>query len=156
MLIETENFGNIDIDENKIYTFENGLPGFERLKKFVIVEKDSSDSNSIFRWLQSTEDPKTAFVMMDVYKIIPDYNPLVYDDDLDSLGEISDDSLIIYNIVVIPKIVSKMSVNLKAPVVINLLTNKGMQMITKNEDYPIKYYFYEELKIGRASCRERV
>ena len=84
--------------------------------------------------------------MMDVYKIIPDYNPLVYDDDLDSLGEISDDSLIIYNIVVIPKIVSKMSVNLKAPVVINLLTNKGMQMITKNEDYPIKYYFYEELK----------
>ena len=146
MLIETENFGNIDIDENKIYTFENGLPGFERLIKFVIVEKVASDSNSIFRWLQSTEDPKTAFVMMDVYKIIPDYNPLVYDDDLDSLGEISDDSLIIYNIVVIPKIVSKMSVNLKAPVVINLLTNKGMQMITKNEDYPIKYYFYEELK----------
>ncbi len=146
MVIETENFGNIDIDENKIYTFDNGLPGFEKLKKFVIVEKDASDSNSVFRWLQSTEDPKTAFIMMDVYKIIPDYNPLVYDDDLNSLGEISDDSLLIYNIVVIPKIVSKMSVNLKAPVVINLLTNKGMQMITKNEDYPIKYYFYEELK----------
>jgi len=146
MVIETKNFGNIIIDENKIYTFESGLPGFEQLKKFVIVEDDNAGNESLFCWLQSTEDPETAFIMMDVYKIVPDYNPLVYDDDLASLGDVTDDSLLIYNIVVIPKTVSKMSVNLKAPIVINLATNKGMQMITKNEDYPVKYYFYEELK----------
>ena len=65
---------------------------------------------------------------------------------LEDLGEIKDDSLIIYNIVVIPPVISKMSVNLKAPIVINAETKKGKQLITKNEDYPIKYYFYEELK----------
>ncbi len=146
MVIETKNFGNITVDDNKIYTFENGLPGFEQLKKFVIVEQNNNEDNSFFRWLQSTEDPEISFIIMDVYKILPDYNPLVYDDDLNSLGDVSDDSLLIYNIVVIPKTISRMSVNLKAPVVINLSTNKGMQMITKNEDYPIKYYFYEELK----------
>lgn len=146
MVIETKNFGNIIVEEDKVYTFENGLPGFEHLRKFVIVENDDSNDNSFFCWLQSAEDPDTAFIMMDVYKLFPDYNPLVYDDDLDSLGELADDSLLIYNIVVIPENVSKMSVNLKAPVVINLATNKGMQMIVKNEEYPVKYRFYEELK----------
>lgn len=83
---------------------------------------------------------------MEVYDIMPDYNPLVYDDDLESLGEVKEDNLLIYNIVVIPQTVSKMSVNLKAPIVINLTTKKGKQMVVKNEDYPVKYYFYEELK----------
>jgi len=147
MVIETKNFGNIEINEDSVYTFDYGLPGFEDLRKFTIITTDEApDKKPLFHWLQSLESPETAFIIMDVYNIVPDYNPLVYDSDLETIGEVKDDNLLIYNIVVIPEIVSKMSVNLKAPVVLNLTTKKGRQMITKNEDYPIKYYFYEELK----------
>ncbi len=144
MLIETKNFGTIDIDESLIYDFDGGILGFEQLRKFTIVESD--DENSPFLWLQSIEEPAISFIIMDVYKFMPDYNPLVFDDDLVSLGEITDDSLLIYNIVVVPTAVSKMSVNLKAPIVINMENKKGKQVIVKNEEYPIKYFFYEELK----------
>ncbi len=148
MVIETKNFGNVEINEDSVYTFDYGLPGFEDLRKFTIITADSDDSNKkpLFYWLQSLESPDISFIIMEVYDIMPDYNPLVYDSDLAAIGEVKDDNLSIYNIVVIPKIVSKMSVNLKAPIVLNLTTKKGGQMITKNEDYPIKYYFYEELK----------
>lgn len=147
MVIKTKNFGNIDIDEENIYTFDCGIPAFEDLKKFTIIQQeDNSGIKPLFCWLQSIEDPETSFVIMDVYDIIPDYNPLVYDSDLESIGEVKEDNLLIYNIVVIPQTVSKMSVNLKAPVVINLTTKKGKQMVVKNEDYSVKYYFYEELK----------
>ena len=147
MLIETKNFGSVEIDNDKIYTFENGIPGFEELKKFAIIEETLEDNKkSPFLWLQSIEDKNISFILMDVYKIKPDYDPLVYDDDLNSIGEVTENNLLIYNIVVIPEVVTKMTVNLKAPVVINLTTKKGKQMITKNEDYPIKYYFYEEMK----------
>ena len=147
MVIKTKNFGNIDINEENIYTFDCGIPAFEDLKKFTIIQQeDNSGIKPLFCWLQSIEDPETSFVIMDVYDIIPDYNPLVYDSDLESIGEVKEDNLLIYNIVVIPQTVSKMSVNLKAPVVINLTTKKGKQMVVKNEDYSFKYYFYEELK----------
>lgn len=146
MVIETKNFGDVEVDEKNIYEFEYGLPGFEDLRKFTIITDDSGEKKAPFCWLQSLEKPEISFIMMDVYNIVPDYNPLVYDDDLESIGEIEGDNLLIYNIVVIPQIVSKMSVNLKAPVVINLTTKKGRQVIVKNDDYQIKYYFYEELK----------
>lgn len=143
MVIKTRNFGEVDIDENDIYTFDNGIPAFEYLRKFVVLNRED---NSPFIWLQSVEEADISFIMMDVYNILPDYNPIVYEDELNKLGEIGDDDLKIYNIVVIPETVSKMSVNLKAPVVINLKTKKGRQMIVKNEEYSVKYYFYEELK----------
>lgn len=147
MVIKTKNFGNIDINEENIYTFDCGIPAFEDLKRFTIIQQeDNSGIKPLFCWLQSIEDPETSFVIMDVYDIIPDYNPLVYDSDLESIGEVKEDNLLIYNIVVIPQTVSKMSVNLKAPVVINLTTKKGKQVVVKNEDYSVKYYFYEELK----------
>lgn len=143
MVVETKNFGEIEITDENIYTFDCGIPGFEQLKKFTIIK---NDDGSPFCWLQSLENGEISFIIMNVYNIFPDYDPLVYDDDLEDLGEIKNDSLIIYNIVVIPPVISKMSVNLKAPIVINAETKKGKQLITKNEDYPIKYYFYEELK----------
>lgn len=147
MIIETKNFGSVNVDEENIYTFDYGIPAFEDLKKFTIIHpQENPEDKPLFSWLQSIEDPDTSFIIMEVYDIMPDYNPLVYDDDLASLGEVKEDNLLIYNIVVIPQTVSKMSVNLKAPVVINLTTKKGKQMVVKNEDYPVKYYFYEELK----------
>lgn len=143
MIVKTKNFGEIETDDNNIFTFDCGIPGFEKLKKFTIIK---NDTDSPFSWLQSLEEPEISFIIMDVYNIFPNYDPLVYDDDLKSLGKIENNNLIIYNIVVIPPIISQMSVNLKAPIVINAETKKGKQIITKNEDYPIKYYFYEKLK----------
>lgn len=142
MIINTRNFGEIEIDDSKIIHFNDGIPGFNELKKYILVV---DDENSPFYWLQSVESPDIAFVMLDVFKIIPGYNPHIDDEIIDGLGECNDNELFIYNIAVIPEDIDKISVNLKAPIIINTKTGKGVQAILNNEDYPIKHYLYNHI-----------
>ena len=43
MLIKTRYFGEIDVDDQKIITFDNGLIGFEYLKKFTLIYNNESE-----------------------------------------------------------------------------------------------------------------
>lgn len=144
MTIKTRNFGEITIDENKVILFEDGIPGFPELKKFLLML--DNEESSPFYWLQSIEDNNICFVIMDLLNIIPDYNPLVEKELIEELGESDAEDLLVYNVAVIPKDIEKMSVNLKAPIVINSRTRKGRQVIANNEEYSIKFYLYEKLK----------
>lgn len=143
MEIKTRNFGKLEIDDSKIINFSEGIPGFDELKKYVMV-LDNEDSP--FYWLQSIDEPEIAFVMIDVFKYMPVYNPVIEKEVIENLGEYNSEEILIYNIAVIPEDINKMSVNLKAPVVINTRTGKGIQAILNNEDYPIKHYLYEYIQ----------
>lgn len=143
MTIKTRNFGEVTIDENKVITFEEGIPGMPDLKKYLLMSDSNEDSG--FYWLQSIEDTDIAFIMVDIFKIMPNYSPMLPENKLDEL-EISKDckDYLIYNIAVVPKDFRKMTVNLKAPIIINTKTRKGMQLICNNEEYPIRYYLFKE------------
>lgn len=144
MKIKTKFFGEIQVDEDKIIKFEDGIPGFENLTKFLFMT--DSDQNSPFCWIQSIEDVEIVFTLFDVFSILPNYNPSIEEAFLKSLGEFEDEDLLIYSIANIPNNVKEMTLNLKAPIIINLKTNKAKQIICANEDYDIKYYVYNEIK----------
>ena len=146
MKIKTRFFGEIDVDDNKVINFKSGLPGFENFKKFLFMYDD--DENSPFCFLQSIEDIDIVFTLFDVVRFLPDYNPVTDEENLQELQEISEDSLMIYCIATIPQDIKEMTINLKAPIVINLKNNNAKQVICNNEEYPIKYYIYKELKKG--------
>ena len=61
MIIQTKHFGDVEIAEEDVLTFEYGIPGFDDLTKFVILGK--TDVESPFFWLQSLEDSGVAFVI---------------------------------------------------------------------------------------------
>lgn len=147
MKIDTKCFGQIDIEEDKIIDFNSGLPGFPNNKKFVILsdEKDETlDSN--FYWLQSVDDGQTAFAMLNTLAVIEDYSPVIDRDTMEDFKEVKEEDLLVYNIVVIPEDPTKMTVNLKAPVLINYVEKKGMQVVANNDEYSVKHYFLNELK----------
>lgn len=148
MMIKTKHFGDINIDDDKIILFEEGILGFPDLTKYLFME--SEEENSPFCWLQSIEDVNIVFPLIDVIRFIPNYNPIVDNSELEPLGEALDEDLLVYNIIVIPQDAKDLTVNLKAPIVINLNTLKAKQVISNNEDYPIKYYLYKELKKRKA------
>ena len=149
MKIKTKFFGEIDINDDKVINFENGLPGFENLKKFSFMTDE--DENSPFCWLQSIEDIDIVFTLFNVFKFLPDYNPSVEIESLDKLGNTEEENLMIYCIAHIPNDIKNMTINLKAPVVINIDNNKANQFICNNEEYPIKYYIYKELLENRSN-----
>lgn len=138
----------MDVDESKIITFEEGIPGFFHCKQFVLLEEDSGDDENqgLIWWLQSLDEGDVAFVLINVFALMPDYNPTINPDDIADLGEYAAENFVVYNIAVVPDNASKMRVNLKAPLVINTLQRKGKQVVATNDEYNIRYEIFEELK----------
>ncbi len=144
MKLTTKHFGEIEIDDSKILNFEDGVPGFEDAKKFILL-KDEKDEDNLFYWIQSIDDGDLAFALIDMLKVMPDYDPMVPIEELSALGDFENKDLVNYNILVIPEDVKEMTANLLAPIVINNATKKGKQIISTN-DYEVKYKIFELLK----------
>jgi len=145
MLLNTRHFGTIEVNEEDIIQFPEGIPGFEDTKEFVLLG-DTQDEDSPFKWLQGIDNPQLAFVIIDPKAFKHDYNPELPPSEIEVL-EIKDISkVLIYSIVVIPDDVSKMTANLKAPVVINAENNKGKQVLLNNPEYQVKHSILEELR----------
>ncbi len=137
MQVETRHFGMLEVDDDEIISFDNGLPGFEYIRKFFIV--NTEDSKSPFKWLQSFDFPELAFVVADPFSIIKDYYVDIPDSFAEEL-EIRDPSdAAVFAVVVVPEDISKITANLKCPVIINTRTRKGSQVIIENSPYQIKH-----------------
>ncbi len=59
MRIETTRFGLLEMDEKVFIHFPWGMPGFEQLKRYVLLEHRDGP----FQWLQSVDEPSVAFVV---------------------------------------------------------------------------------------------
>ena len=144
MKLNTAHFGIIEVDEKDIIEFPEGLPGFESEKRFILLGKIEEDT--YFDWLQSIENEKLAFVVINPRLFLPDYTVEVDDVDVKILGIEDENKVLIYTIVVIPENMSEMSANLKAPVLINTANNKGKQVVMERSGYEIRHYIIDELK----------
>ena len=51
--------------------------------------------------------------------------------------------------VTVPSDLTKMSVNLQGPIIINVEKRLAVQLIVENKDYPVKYPIYDILKSGK-------
>ena len=146
MLVKTRYFGEIDLEEEKVITFSHGIMGFENYTKYTILYDIEGDSQFNISWLQSLENPELALPVINPFYVKDDYNPIVEDEVLKTLGEINEQNLVILLSLTVPSDVEKMSTNLKAPFIINTDTRKGCQIIVENQDYEIKYFIYEALQ----------
>ncbi|MCI5821432.1 MAG: flagellar assembly protein FliW [Lachnospiraceae bacterium] len=145
MRVETRLFGEIDIEEDKIITFPNGLVGFPDMKKFTIIyDEDKPGKNGII-WFQSLDEPQFAMPVMEPNAVVPDYNPTVNDELLTPLGKLTEDNLYVLVSVTVPKDITKMSVNLKGPIVINTDTLLANQIVVE-DDVQVRFPIYEILK----------
>jgi len=151
MRVRTKHFGEIDLDESKILYFENGILGFEDCKKYTILYDIDEGKRSEISWLQSLDEPSLAIPVINPFNLKEDYNPEVEDELLKPLGEMTADDIVVLVSVTVPSDITKMSANLKAPFIINAETRKGAQIIVENQDYEIKYYFYNKLQATKEA-----
>ncbi|MDR1067250.1 MAG: flagellar assembly protein FliW [Clostridiales bacterium] len=149
MIINSTRFGTIEADDDKIITFDEGLPGFSSLREFLLIEGDYALTRreGVFWWLQSVEDAEVAFALLNVPAFMSGYNPNISNETLNGLGdyECAGDFLTL-NIAVIPGDITRMRVNLRAPVVINSLTRKGRQVIIQDGRYEVRHLVFDELR----------
>jgi len=126
---------------NNIITFNNGLPGFESLKTYVLEDIDGSEP---FKLLKSTDDENIGFVTIVPFDFKVDYEVKLTEAVINSLKiEVPEDVLIL-NTVTLNSDIKKITTNLKAPIIINLKNNLGYQMILDRESYSIKHPLIKE------------
>jgi flagellar assembly factor FliW len=154
MNVKTRHFGEVEIDERKVITFDSGLFGFENYKKYILLYDSSTDEIPNIQWLQSIDEELLALPVMIPTAIIADYNPEVEDETLASIGEFKDEDISILVTVTVPIDVKNMSINLKAPIVINTETMKGCQVIAENPEYEIKFKIHDLLAAARQKKEE--
>ncbi len=143
-VLQTRHFGEIRIAEESVLKFDEGLPGFEQLNKFVLIGNE--DKTSPFGWLQCVNEPQIAFAIANPFMIVADYDFELPDEAARELCIAKEDDVAVYSIVVVPDDLTRISMNLKAPLIINCSTNKGAQIILDTDKYTVRHYILDEIR----------
>lgn len=142
MKIMTSRFGEIEIDENMCFQFVNPILGYENEQAFILIEHKE---NSNFRWLQSLNNPELAFAVTIAGLFGIDYSFELPDQTQEEL-EINDvDDILVLNLVIIPHENPRAStINLLAPLIFNVNTKKGSQVILTGTNFVVDYPLIEK------------
>lgn len=135
MKIQTSHFGEVEIDGSKILQFDNGLPGLPDDKRFALL---SIEDSKPINWLQSLDHKEISLPVVDPFIINPDYSFEISKDDVTSLGIKKIKDVYVLCILVIPRNVKIMTVNLAAPIIVNVRNSKGAQIILDDRKYSVR------------------
>jgi flagellar assembly factor FliW len=128
MQVNTTRFGTIEIKESELISFPWGIPGFEHLKSYVLLEY----KNGPFQWLQSVEEPAVAFVVC-----APDFLDLVYsasDAKKKLINLERDDDLVVLNIVSFNREKGAIRFHVRSPLLFNVAARIGYQWTMEAEE----------------------
>ena len=145
MKIDTKYFGMIEIGDEKIIHFENGIMGFEEYKDYTLLYNSEAEEKPFFSWLQCVTEKNLAFPVVNPLNVIKDYNPVVEQALLEPLGELKDEDIVLLVFATIPKDVKETSVNMKAPIIVNSANGKAIQVILEKGGYKIKHKIINDL-----------
>lgn len=135
MKLETRQFGEIEVDEATLITFPEGIPGFEDLKQYTMLE----EGDGVFYYLQSIEDGNIAFPIINPYLIKSDYAPSISEHYFQKLGGGESSEFALFLITTLREDVMASTVNLQAPLLIHTDRKKGVQAIVEGEIYHSKH-----------------
>ncbi|SDC72579.1 MULTISPECIES: flagellar assembly protein FliW [unclassified Candidatus Frackibacter] len=140
MELKTTRFGKIEIDPDEVISFKQGLYGFKDNKEFILLMDDETP----FCWLQAIDNPDLAFVVTEPWNYCEDYE---FDLDNEVKKELKIEEkqdVLVVNIVVVSDNLQDMTMNLKAPVIINKNEQIAKQIILDDDDYSVKYKLFND------------
>ncbi len=133
-------FGEIEVDAAKYISFEHGLPGFEEASEFALASLPNPDLKS-YLLLQSLQSKDLTFITM---PIDPSLNLIKEDDLIDAAlacGCAYQNALFLLLVSIYPRGDDRpqITANVRAPLVIDVKTRRGIQHIFSSAAYPTRF-----------------
>jgi flagellar assembly factor FliW len=125
--VHSGRFGDFEVSPDRVLHFPQGLIGFPGVRRFVILDHRPG---SPFKWMLCLEQPDLAFAVVEPGKLVPEYRaPL--DLAARTLGTDPAD-VALFVIVTIPSDPMAMTVNLMAPVIVDVRTRTSRQLVLED------------------------
>ena len=134
--VKTPNFGEIEVPAENVIYFDEGIPGFPRIHKFAILQFDHLKP---FQYLQSLDDPPIALLVVNPFLLHPAYKFELGDADMGDLKTEKPEEVLVLAVATIPEDASEATLNLMAPILINLKQRCGKQVILLDSHYSVRY-----------------
>jgi len=134
MIIATSRFGRLEVNSDRLITFEEGILGFPRQQEYALVQ---TGEGSGFYWLQSVCTPDLAFVVCDPRLFVMDYQAPVKLEDLESVGLTDPGDAQVF--VVVNKIGDLLTGNFQGPLVVNVLNRRARQLVLSDKRYSTRH-----------------
>ncbi len=134
MIIETSRFGTLEVNEDRLITFEQGVLGFPNEHQYALIQ---TGEGSAFYWLQAVDRPALAFVICDPRLFVPDYRAPIRSEDLAQLG--LDDPAEATVFIIVNKVDGLLTGNLQGPVVVNTQTRAARQLVLSERRYSTRH-----------------
>jgi flagellar assembly factor FliW len=134
---KTRNFGSIEVRSDQIIYLDPGLLGFIQYHRYILIEHHRE---APFLWLQCLDKEGLAFVVVDPRNLLSDYQPSPLAQAMRDLKvEQAEDLKVLVILTIPPGKPQEMTANLMGPVVINLKTRQGRQIIVEDPQYSHKH-----------------
>lgn len=142
-------FGDLQVPEEQVFTFDEGLIGLPLLKRFCLI---AAKEDSPFRWMQSLDEPSMAFLIADPNRYLEDYAPVMSDEQAAGLGlEIETPTLVYTTACIPPGRPEAMTLNLAGPLIFNLENRRAAQLVIEDEAYPTKFSAFAQAPLQQAA-----
>lgn len=137
-MITTSAWGELELNEEQVYRFPKGLPGFEAETAFAIIPVEDTP----FSYLQSIHQADLSFLIVNPFEVKPDYSFELSDEDKEELN--IEEQVAVYSIVTIHQDAVRSTMNLLAPLVLNPVTREGKQIILHQSGYETKHQIWSK------------
>lgn len=133
MEIASTRFGRIEVNHAEVVQFPEGLPGLEDCREWVFL---ADAENAALAWMQSLDRPEIALAVVSPRRFVPGFQLRVARRELEPLrlDGLSDAEVL----TILGKTSRAVTLNLKAPLVLNLQRRLGRQVIA-NGDLSMQY-----------------
>lgn len=150
MIIPSTLLGELEIEENNIIHFPEGIPAFEQEKQFIIIPLDESGP---FYYLQSVSNPDLCLIIAQPFSFFPNYEIDVADEDISRLGmDPERKNLALYVVLTIPEDFKLTTANLLAPLIINTENRQGMQYVAIKSNYSTRHLIFKIPEPAKAAA----
>ncbi len=146
MKIQTTRFDAIDIEPEDILFFRQGIFGFEQCRHWVLL---ADAENSSVAWLQSIQKPETALPVVSPRRFVKDYRVRMAQADIEALMLDSNEHA--YVLAVVGRDGDTLTLNLRAPIIVNLDRRIGAQVVT-TDNQPLQYALQKKTVRQRKSA----
>ncbi|MEX1028741.1 MAG: flagellar assembly protein FliW [Paenibacillaceae bacterium] len=136
MVLETAVFGKIEIEQDKILQFPQGIPGFVDSHQFIIIP---IADDVPFSYLQGVDNEKLSFLVVEPFLFFPSYEFTLNDIVKEELEIDSEDQVLVLTLISVQDDLATATTNLLAPLVINAKTATGRQIILHDTEYTTKH-----------------